>query len=425
MRLILFLLVSLAAGYGLIRVASLTNGGYVKVFVSGYLIEINLLVFALVLIVTVLLLYLVIRLVINLLRAPKKVGDWSERRNEKQSQVKLGDGFLSLMKGDWKRAEKQLMAKAQHSKIPFVNYLAAAQAAQEQGKYQQRDFYLSQASQEAPEDKLAISMTKARLHQQVGQAEGALATLRDVEDQGQRNPQFMAMLAQAYDEVDDFEKLQEILPKARRLGALPEDVINDMQIDIDLDTFNVAKDKDLAWKSLAKTSKQSPEFVKIYADYQIGNNRSDIAEKIIRTTLKNHWSDELVNTYGRINSTQRKKLLRQVEGWLLARPENAELHLALGRLAKLNQNTEQAEEAFEMAIKLGDLPEAYEELGRLYESEQDLRKALTLYRTGLSSSNTKPLPKAIEAPASSEIVVADTELESDKAEEASSDKAAG
>lgn len=358
-------------------------GGYVKIYLAGYLIEVKIIPFAIALLV----LYILIRLLMVLIRSPRKLGVWRKHHNEHVSQDKLGDGFLSLMKGDWPKAEKLLMTKAEHSRIPVVNYLAAAQAAQEQGKYNRRDQYLSQAMQEAPKDKLAISMTKARLHQQAGQHEQALSTLLDVESVGKRNQQFVAMLTQTYDQLDDFAQLEHILPQAHRLGALPDNLILDMQADVDLNKFDHAADKESAWKSLCKTSRQAPEFIKLYAKYQLQNNRPDVAEKLIRNALKQTWDDGLVNLYGTIQSTQRKKLLRQVEGWLLARPENAELHLAAGRLALQNGDTDLAQRSFEEAVKLSGLPEAYEALGRLFEDEQDLRKALTLYRSGLARLN--------------------------------------
>lgn len=393
MRIILFSLLACVLGYAGLSVLQSGDGGYVKIYLGGYLLELQIIPFVLFLLA----LYILVRIAMGLLRSPRKLGIWRKTRNEHVSQNKLSDGFLCLMKGDWQKAEKALMAKAQHSRIPVVNYLAAAQAAQEQGKYNRRDSYLSQAMQEAPKSKLAISMTKARLHQQAGQHEQALSTLLDVESDGKRNPQFIAMLAQAYDQLDDFAQLEHILPQAQRLGALPEEVLADMRADIDLTKFDQASDKDSAWKSLSKQSRQDAKFVNLYVHDLLKNNKPDAAEKLIRNTLKQVWDDDLVNVYGTIQSTQRKKLLRQVEGWLLARPENAELHLAAGRLALQNRDIELAKASFEEAIKLSGLPEAYEELGHLCEDEQDLRKALTLYRSGLSRLNHADQPALPDA----------------------------
>ena len=332
-------------------------------------------------------LYFFFRMLGGLFRAPKKVGQWNQSRNQKTAQQKLGTGFLALMKGDWKKAEKQLTSKTQHTEVPFVNFLAAAQAAQEQGKLGARDEYLSKALDAAPNDKLAINMTRARLDQQIGKSDDALKSLLAVKDLGKANPQFVAMLAQAYDELDENEKLIELLPEAKRLGALPESVIAEMQAEIDLDQFVNAEDKELAWKQTNKISRKDPDFVAEYANFQLQKGRTDIAERLIVSTLKTTWDDDLVNLFGRIKSTNRKKILRQIDGWLLARPENAELHLAAGRQAFENKDIERAEKEFGEAIKLAGLTEAFEELGKLHENEQDLRKALALYRSGLASVN--------------------------------------
>lgn len=390
-NLIIFVGLAFAALFAYIKLNQFFGEGANVVFdLLGYTVTLTIMQFIIAAIVVFAVLYILFRMLGGFFRTKKRVADWNKNRNEKNAQKKLGIGFLSLMKGDWKRAEKQLVAKTQHTEVPFVNFLAAAQAAQEQGNYAKRDEYLRKAAEKAPNDRLAINMTKARLDQQIGKADDALKSLLEVEDAGRGNAQYVAMLAQAYDELDENEKLSNILPEAKRLGALPVEVIAEMQSELDLDKFNSAENKDLAWKQTSKISRKDPEFVVAYAEYQIQNGRVDLAEKMIVSTLKTTWDDDLVNLYGRLKSTNRKKILRQLDGWLLARPENAELHLAAGRKAVENKDVERAKKEFEQAIKLGGLSEAFEELGLLHEDEQDLRKALALYRSGLATVNGAP-----------------------------------
>ena len=389
--LIIFVVLAFAALFAYIKVNQFFGEDANVVFqLLGYDITLSMMQFVVIAVIAFVVLYIFFRMLGGLFRTKKKVVDWNQKRNEKTAQKKLGTGFLALMKGDWKRAEKQLIAKTDHTEVPFVNFLAAAQAAQEQGNYSKRDEYLRKAKEKAPKDGLAINMTKARLDQQIGKANEALKSLLEVENEGRGNSQFVAMLAQAYDELDENEKLSELLPEAKRLGSLPAEVIAEMQAELDLDKFNAAEDKDLAWRQTSKISRKDPDIVAAYAEYQSQNGRVDLAEKIITSTLKTTWNDDLVNLFGRLKSTYRKKHLRQIDGWLLARPENAELHLAAGRQAVQDKNIERAQKEFEEAIKLGGLSEAFEELGLLHEGEQDLRKALALYRSGLATANGSP-----------------------------------
>jgi len=390
-NLIIFVGLAFVALFAYIKLNQFFGEGANVVFeLLGHTVTLTMMQFIIAAILVFAVLYILFRFLGGLFRTKKRVADWNKNRNEKNAQKKLGTGFLALMKGDWKRAEKQLVAKTQHTEVPFVNFLAAAQAAQEQGNYAMRDQYLRKAAEKAPDDLLAINMTKARLDQQIGKPEDALKSLLEVEQAGRGNAQYVAMLAQAYDELDENEELSNLLPEAKRLGALPVEVIAEMQSELDLEKFNSADNKDLAWKQTSKISRKDPEFVAAYAEHQIQNGRVDLAEKMIISTLKTTWDDDLVNLFGRLKSTNRKKILRQIDGWLLARPENAELHLAAGRQAIESKDIERAQKEFEEAIKLGGLSEAFEELGLLHEGEQDLRKALALYRTGLATVNGAP-----------------------------------
>ena len=155
-----------------------------------------------------------------------------------------------------------------------------------------------------------------------------------------------------------------------------------------------SQNKKQAWNKLPKDQKKDPENVAIYTASLIQNKEFAEAEKLIRNELKVSWSDELVTLYGAISTSSPNKLRRRVEGWLLARPENAELNLAAGRFALTEKSNDKAIEYFEAAIKYGKLPLAYSLLGSIYENTGDSGKALHLYRAGMQASsyaNTKKL----------------------------------
>ncbi|WP_399361225.1 heme biosynthesis HemY N-terminal domain-containing protein [Thiohalobacter thiocyanaticus] len=55
----------------------------------------------------------------------------------------LNQGLLALSEGDWPRAEKLLVEHADDSESPLLNYLAAARAAQDQGRMPAANQYAS------------------------------------------------------------------------------------------------------------------------------------------------------------------------------------------------------------------------------------------------------------------------------------------
>ncbi|MFT4635420.1 MAG: HemY protein [Arenicella sp.] len=398
MRLLILILFAAIAGYSAFLVGQIEPGNYVKIYAGSYLIELNLLSFVLLLIVSVFAFYFMIRFSRIIWKAPKYFSAWRLRSNKKQAAEALGAGYLSLIKGDWRSAEKSLTTKSDSSSIPYVNYLAAAQAAQEQGRMVQRDNYLNAAFKAAPKERLAIGLIKARLHQSAGQYEQAEATLLDIQKIGHSNAQFTAMLIQVYQHTDQWAKANQLIAVARKQSALPAEVLDSIADQAYSSTLSAASDKELAWKALPRTQQKRIDNILLYVSHLVDSGENGAAEKLIRTTLKNQWSDNLIGLYGALDTNKPAKLLRTVEGWLLARPESAELNLAAGQFCMQDKRLEKAKEYLQQAIELGQLPAAYSLLGDVYEASNDGGKALRLYRSGMNNlASLSQLKKAIDA----------------------------
>ena len=384
MRFLLLILFALIVGYSAFLVGQIEPGNYVKIYAGSYLIELNLLSFILFVVVAVLALYFTIRLFSMAWKAPKSFTSWRLRRNSKRASNALGAGYLSLIKGDWRSAEKSLTTKSDASSIPYVNYLAAAQAAQEQGRISQRDDYLNAAFKAAPKERLAIGLIKARLHQTAGQYEQAEATLNDISDLGRKNAQYTAMLMQTYQHTGQWTKANELLATARKQAALPDEVLNLIADQAYSSVLNDAADKNIAWKALPREQRKRADNILVYASHLASNGEAGAAEKLIRVALKSDWSDPLVHLYGTLKNDKPAKLRRIVEGWLMARPESAELNLAAGQFSLQEKNLEKAKEYLQKAIQLGQLPKAYSLLGEAFEANESGR-ALQLYRSGMAN----------------------------------------
>lgn len=396
MRLIILVLIACAFGYGVLQIDKIDPDNYVKMYLGSYVVEVKVLGFLLLLLALVIVLYFTLWLFRVIWRSPKTLAKWQGRRNQDKAEGQLGAGYLSLIKGDWRKAETQLTKNSQHSRLPYVNFLAAAQAAQQQGRIEQRDEYLKAAYEAAPKERLAIGLTKARLHQQAGQIDQALATLQDIQAQGSKNPQYTAMLLQAHEQNSDWQQAQALLPAAKKQAALPDQVLDEIRAKIHLNALVDASDLDAAWRALPRDQKKNPQNVAVYARALADKGEADTAEKIIRATLKSTWSDELADIYGSLATDKPAKALRRVEGWLMARPENARLNLAAGRLAVAAKNDEAARNYLQKAITEGQLPEAYALLGEVYEGSNESGKALQLYRAGMSAASTGPDTPLIE-----------------------------
>lgn len=390
MRLIVLILAAIATAYGVLQIDKIDPDNYVKIYLGNYVVELKVVSFLLLLLVVVIVLCCLVWLLKSILRCPESITRWRNRRNRNLADEQFGAGYLSLIKGDWSRAEKQLTTKPDHSHIPYVNYLVAATAAQELGRVEQRDAYLSAAYAAAPKERLAIALTKAKLHERDGRIEAAIATLEDVGEPGRNNPQYTAMLMQAYHRNNDWQAVQRLLPLARKQHALPESVILGLQNDIYNHNLRCSSDTQATWKALPRNQRKRPENVLIYARSLVNRGESSAAERLIRGALNDHWSDELVDIYGQLQSAKPEKLLRRVDHWLMARPENAHLNLAAGRLAQATQSLDAAKQYLQLAITQGPLAAAYLVLGEVYEADKQSVKAMQLYRAGIRALANQP-----------------------------------
>ncbi|MEM7359476.1 MAG: heme biosynthesis HemY N-terminal domain-containing protein [Pseudomonadota bacterium] len=393
MRMIIVILLASVFGYGALRINELYPDNYVKMYLGNYVVEVKVLGLLLIIIGLVIVLYFLLWLARLIWRSPDSLAKWQQRRNRNQADDQFGAGYLSLIKGDWRRAEKQLTTKSEHSHIPYVNYLAAARAAQEQGRVEQRDQYLSEAYAAAPEERLAIGLTKARLHEREGQMEAARATLEDISELGKNNPQYTAMLVQIHQQSNNWQEIQQLLPLAKKQRALPEAMLVELQDSFYANSLTEAGDIQSAWKALPRPQRKRLENIAIYVKGLVAKGEDASAEKLIRSALGTDWSDALVDTYGRLNVEKPQKLLRRIEGWLMARPENPHLNLAAGRLAKSAKMLEEAKSYLQTAISQGRLPAAYSVLGEVYEAENQSGKALQMYRVGMQALSSSTLPQ--------------------------------
>jgi HemY protein len=383
MRMIILILLASVFGYAVLQIDKIDPDNYVKMYLGNYVVEVKVLGFLLLLIAIVALLYFTLWLVRWIWRSPKTFGAWRNRRNRNLADEQFGAGYLSLIKGDWQRAEKQLVSKSDHSHVPYVNYLAAARAAQEQGRLEQRDEYLKEAYQAAPSERLAIGLTKARLHQKAGQIELARATLEDVQELGKSNPQYTAMLIQTFEESQDWDGIQNLLPIAKKQKALPLELLEDLQNSSYLHNLSGASDIESAWKTLPRTQRKRAKNIAVYAQGLMTKGDHSGAEKLIRSSLNGDWSADLADLYGQLKADKPEKLLRRIEGWLLARPEDPVANLAAGRLAVAANSLEVAKQYLQAAITNGPIASAYSELGELLETNNESAKALEMYRVGM------------------------------------------
>jgi len=365
------------------------NPGYVLITREPYVLETSLAVFLLITAAIFTLLYLCVRLLVRIVRAPHSLTRWRQTRRTRKAREAFLNGLTHLLAGEWLKAEKELVASLHAADSPFLGYLAAALAAQGQGELDKRDNYLSQAHQHSSASALATEMTQAQLQLLAGQNEQALATLTRVQADHPQQAQAARLLIEAHRRLHDWQNLARLLPEARRRHLLPDEELNVLERATQRELLSLPLPAGAlatlhrAWSGLSESARQHPELIRVYAQQLIKQDAMDECTALLATALERQWDERLVLLYGEAHDAQPAAQLETAEEWLARHGESPALLLTLGRLAYRNRLTERARNYLEKSLTLGASAAAHAELGTLFEKTGDSARALSHYRQAL------------------------------------------
>lgn len=411
-RLLLIVLFALLIGTGL-SLGLQYDLGYIRISLGNYLLETNFWVGLALLIVTVALIVLSINLLRRMRHGSGLIAGWVSRGKERRARRRTTQGLLALAEGNWPRARKMLTSGASHADTPLINYLAAAQAAFECGDHEAEDELLRKAFESTPGSDMAVGITQAQLQLAGNRLELALATLVRLRKQSPHHPFVLKLLKNTYLRLEDWRELSKLLPELRKRSVLPESELGELERQVWHNLLERAaedcrrqqkEDPNTSLESLTRLWDELPGFLRKDEKTIVNYARllADLGDEIqtetlLRKVLHNHWSDDLVNLYGRIEGRKLDEQLLTAEQWLKDRPNNAELLLALGRLSLRNELWGKAREYFETSLKLRRSREVLAELSRLSAHMGDEEVSIKLMMQGLAKDNglpELPMPKA-------------------------------
>jgi len=376
---------------------AIDNPGYVLISRPPWTFETSLVVFIALLVIAFVTLQAVLYLGIRVLRIPRDVARWRDRRHTRDARRALDQGLVKLAEGKWVEAESDLIASMRYSDVPLISYLGAACAAQAQGNIEKRDDYLAQAQKSAPQNALAVGMIQAYMQTFAHQSEQALATLTDLRTLAPKHRQVLNMLAEAYVALRDWPDLADLMPELRNSGGMEPKSIDALEkrLHSELLTLSLpagsAEVLERAWKAVPRRLRHDPDLVRIYARQLIRQGEMERAELIVRETLNDTWSEALAEIYGQARVADAMDQLETAQHWLGEHGESPALLLTLGRIcARIDAQHAQARGYFERVIALHGPADAYFELAKLLEQSNDATQALAMYRRGWEALTSAP-----------------------------------
>lgn len=380
--------------------------GYVLINFRGYAFESSLPGLILVLA----LIYVLIRLVIHLFRAPRKFGEAVSAQRQQRARRKLNRGLIEMAEGNWKKGETMLAQGARSGDMPLLNYLNAAKAAQLQGEHDRRDNWLMLAYEQEPDASTAVLLTQAELQMSHEQFEEALATLRKVEESNPKHTHTKVLMGTIYEKLGDWDNLYALLPTLRKIKKSPAmaDVTRLIgaasrhQL-VAAGTKGDKSEVNRIWQGLSLAARKEPDLVSCYARALCECGEHDAAEQVVKKAMGAEWSAELVSLYGNIETEHPKKQLAVAESWLQSRGDDATLLITAARLAMRSELWGKARSYLESSLSIDPQPHAYQLYGELLTQLGENDSAAAAFRQGLAlmtgGVNLTPVLTGPDAPA--------------------------
>jgi len=363
--------------------------GFVLVKYGDFSVETSLAFGIIAVAIAALLIQFIFRVLMSIWNLPGAVKHQSKSRRYDKSRRLLNQGLIDLAEGRFDQAESNLVKLVEYSESPLVHYLAAARAAQLQGKHDERDSYLKAAHEARPEAEMAIGVTQAELQLAHQQLEQSLATLTHLRGIAPRHNHVLRLLARVYFELEDWQSLVELLPDIRKKKLLKESILKNMEGKSYRGFLAAAKGNqqalEKAWAKIPKASQTDAELILYYIKLsnRASSNSSSVEQLIIKS-LDQKWDNRLVEAYGLFKAIDPNQQLRRTEKWLGDYAKNEYLLLALGRICIRARLWGKAQSYLEASIGVNAMATSCLVLAKLLGDQlQENDKASQYYKKGL------------------------------------------
>ena len=367
------------------------NNSYIQIVYGNYTLDMSL--WGLVLILSIL--FVVTLLLKNTIRAivdpsQKLIRDFSEFK-VKKNQLLISRGLLYFIQDEWINARKDLEKSAENSPMPIVNYLAAAFSAYEAGNSEDAEQLLAKAQKNNTKKDTAVVLIKAKMYVRNKNYTKALEILKPLLKIYPSHSTILRELYNIYLSLEDLGNVKKLLPDLKRYKVFKKNKINEIEIYIYRSSIEIisknnatcTEDLNKLWSKIPRSIKKQKTIFLQYVTKLYEFEEEIAAESLIRSFLKSDWDEKVIRLYGLIAGPNNEKQLIFAESLLLARPDNPELMLALGRLNLRCELLVKAQDCFESSIAIQPKIETYIELAKLMERQHKSKESAIYYKRGL------------------------------------------
>ncbi len=316
---VLLLFVLLIAG---IVVGPMIAGhqGYVLIQTDNYNIETSVTGLAIILILAMVVLFAIEWLLRRIFRTGAHTRGWFVGRKRRRARKQTEQALLKLAEGDYQQVEKLMAKNADHAEQPVVNYLLAAEAAQQRGDEARANQHLERAAELAGNDTIPVEITRVRLQLARNENHAARHGVDKLLEVTPRHPEVLRLAEQAYIRTGAWSSLLDIIPSMAKAHVGDEEHRAMLEQQAWIGLMDQARADNGSeglrnwWKNQSRKTRHQVALQVAMAEHLIECDDHDTAQQIIIDGLKRQYDDRLLLPIPRLktnNPEQLEKVLRQ------------------------------------------------------------------------------------------------------------------
>ena len=342
-RFSLYLVCGLVLGAVLVNAIS-QDPGYVLVTWGDWQLETSVWLALSVLMLSLLLLWFILRALRTTLRVPRALRRWLGLRSARGAQRRADKGFAAFFEGHWDVAERALKKGGAHDEQTLLHPLYAALAALHRGESARALTLLQHAETEGSAPVSLIILARAECHLKTGATEEAERSLEQLSASERKTPRAQGLRAKLAYLQRDWQLLIELLPDVRRAGTASDEQINVWERESWIALLSEADD---AASTAVSVWKRAPDALKasgqplwpLLLDILQQNDQTDALQKVLQERLQQQCEPATLEA---VNGLTDKQLLKMKKAMWRWRDEDSEgrCHAVLARIARLEGDAE-------------------------------------------------------------------------------------
>ena len=380
--------------------------GYVRIETTNHIIEMSLTTLVIFFVISLAVVYSIEAAISRFCNLSNNTYSWFSRRKRVKAQKQTLEGLMRMDEGDYSKAEKLIGKNAKHSDEPVLNFIKAAEAAQQRGDEFSANRYLIQATEIAGTDSLILEIARTRILLQQNKLPAARSSVDSLLIMASRNKEVLKLAVDIYLKSKAYQALDNILEQVEKSGLYSAEEFEKLQRRVEDGLLDEKMNEDgvdglLDWWDEQPRKRRQDSYVKLGLIRRLVDaNDHESAYELMLELVKTLDDDNSPLTQGlfkqisRLQPEDNSKLVKMVSKWAKSANPTAQClaNRALGYLYVRNNDFAKADEVFKNLIANKDKLEPNDITMASYVFEQmgDKAAAQQLREEGLKSAMSMP-----------------------------------